>query len=226
VLDGAGYTVTGSGKDRGVDLSNWTGQNPTNVFNVTVKNMQIFSFSHGIDSMNSWGNSFIGNYVANCSTGIWLFCSGGDYIALNTFQNNVEGVHLDYSGKGIIINENNFVDNSEVNVYMFLSQKPIVDRNYWSDYLTKYPNATKACNTGFWDTPYRYSDANLEDNTDNNPQISLVTGAPLPLSSPSIPPETSAPPTPTIDESTSVLAAVGIIVAFFAVISLIAKKKR
>lgn len=221
VLDGAGYTVTGSGEGRGVDLSNWTGQNPTNVFNVTVKNMQIIRFDHGIDSMNSWGNSFIGNYMANCSTGIWLFGSGEDYIALNTFQNNGEGVHLDYSGKDIRIVENNFNDNG-VNVYMFLSQKPIVDKNYWSDYLTKYPDAKEIGRTGFWDIPYQYS----EDNTDSQPQTKPITDAPFPSSAPSVPSETSTAPTPTVNETNPVIAAFGTIVVSFAAISLIVKKRR
>ncbi len=33
----------------------------------------------------------------------------------------------------------------------------IVDRNYWSDYLTKYPNATEIGSTGIGDTPYVFN---------------------------------------------------------------------
>jgi hypothetical protein len=41
--------------------------------------------------------------------------------------------------------------------------------NYWSDYLTKYPNASEVGNTGIGDTPY-IIDAN---NVDNFPLMTL-----------------------------------------------------
>jgi hypothetical protein len=39
--------------------------------------------------------------------------------------------------------------------------------NYWSDYLTKYPNATQIDNSSVWNTPY-VIDAN---NTDYYPLV-------------------------------------------------------
>ncbi len=105
IIDGTGYALIGNGVGRGIDLSNWTGNNPSQIVNVTVKNMEISGFDHGIDSMEAFNNSFSGNYVVNCSVGIWLLSSNEISITLNTFQNNHEGVHLDYSGKNISIIE-------------------------------------------------------------------------------------------------------------------------
>ena len=169
IIDGAGYAVEGNREGRGIDLYTGRGQNPSPIFNVTVKNMRIINFNHGIDSANSYNNSFVDNYVADCSVGVWLLASSengfaNNTITLNTIQNNIEGIHLDYSGKNVVITENNLINNG-INVYVFLSQQPNVDRNYWSDYTTKYQNAKEVGNTGVWDTPYEYS----EGTVDNNP---------------------------------------------------------
>lgn len=169
IIDGAGYTIEGSGDGRGIDLYTGRGQNSSPIFDVTVKNMGIINFGHGIDSANSYNNSFVDNYVADCSVGVWLLASSengfaNNTITLNTIQNNIEGIHLDYSGKNVVITENNLINNG-INVYVFLSQQPNVDRNYWSDYTTKYQNAKEVGNTGVWDTPYEYS----EGTVDNNP---------------------------------------------------------
>ena len=52
-----------------------------------------------------------------------------------------------------------------------------MDRNYWSDYLTKYPNAKEIGNSGIWDTPYNYG-GSLGDFTDNHPLIEPVSVIP------------------------------------------------
>jgi hypothetical protein len=39
---------------------------------------------------------------------------------------------------------------------VWLSGYETVDNNYWSDYLTRYPNAKEIGNSGIWDTPYEY----------------------------------------------------------------------
>ena len=45
-----------------------------------------------------------------------------------------------------------------------------VDRNYWSDYLTIYPNATEIGDSGVWDTPYEGHEAF----TDNHPLVEPI----------------------------------------------------
>ncbi|MCW3982364.1 MAG: PQQ-binding-like beta-propeller repeat protein [Candidatus Bathyarchaeota archaeon] len=76
-------------------------------------------------------------------------------IAGNTLQNNTQGLDL-YDCSGFRIYANNFIDNNqqvafENNIYTndwnYSGQG-----NYWSDYLTRYPEATE--DSGIWDTPY------------------------------------------------------------------------
>lgn len=178
VIDGASYTVQGSGNGRGIDLSNNSGEDPSRlrVNNVTIKNIRIINFDHGIDNANSYNNTFIGNYVTNCSVGIWLIGSENSFanntITLNTIENNTEGIHIDYSGKNNVVTENNLINNDLI---VFLSPQPTVDRNYWSDYLTRYPNAKELGNSGFWDTPY-----DRKAFIDNHPLVKPVSNQWLP----------------------------------------------
>jgi parallel beta-helix repeat protein len=173
VVDGGGYTVEGSGGGRGIDLSNWSGQNPLRITNVTVKNTRIINFDHGVDGANSYNNTFMGNYLANCSVGIWLLGSENGFanntITLNTFENNTGAIHMDYSGKNNVVTQNNLINNG-IGISVFLSQQPIVDRNYWSDYLARYPNAEEIDDSGVWDTPY-----DREAFTDNHPLVKPIS---------------------------------------------------
>jgi hypothetical protein len=78
--------------------------------------------------------------------------------------------------------------------------------NYWSDYTTKYPNATQIDHTGVGDTPYMI-DAYNSDNyplmkeTSINPPYTILD---FPSSSPSASPSPTqtATSTPTPDSST------------------------
>ena len=63
------------------------------------------------------------------------------------------------------------------NILVWLSNGGIADRNYWSDYLTKYPNATEIDNSGIGNQPYVY--AIVETRTpivyqDNHPLMNPV----------------------------------------------------
>jgi len=58
--------------------------------------------------------------------------------------------------------------------------------NYWSDYLTRYPNASEIDSTGIGNTPYVID----KNNIDHYP---LLRAIPIPLASPSA----SIAPTPT-----------------------------
>jgi parallel beta-helix repeat protein len=154
IIDGAGYAVQGNGTGRGIDLSNGHGEDPSRTpsSNVTVRNLRIVNFAPGIDNRQSNNNTFYGNYIANCDPGIWVGGSGHT-IMYNTIEDNVNGISITYAGGNNIIYKNNMI-NSDIMVW--LSPQPTVDRNYWSDYTTKYPNAKEIGNTGIWDTPYDY----------------------------------------------------------------------
>lgn len=171
-IDGAGYFIEGNGEGIGVDLSNSRGQDPsrTQINNVTVKNLQIINFYFAISNENTNNNTFIGNYIANCDTGFWIIGSANNTLNYNTIKECVTGISINYSGGGNVIVENNLID---ISVLVWLSPQPMVDRNYWSNYVAKYPNATEIGNSGIWDTPYNYG-ASLGNFTDNHPLVNPV----------------------------------------------------
>ncbi len=154
VLDGAGYAVEGNGEGRGVDLSNGRGQDPSRpeVSNVTVKNLKILNFYYGVDNVNTHGNTFIGNYIENCENSFWM---GGydSLITYNTLKN--ASIAINFAGS----------NNITLNNFVWLSSQQIVDGNYWSDYMARYPDAKEIDNTGVWDTPYAY----WENTVDHHP---------------------------------------------------------
>jgi parallel beta-helix repeat protein len=88
--------------------------------------------------------------------GIVLDSSSNNVLSGNNVTNNQYGIELSISSNNLIFH-NNFVDNTNQVSIMFSSVN-IWDNgsrgNYWSDYLTKYPNATEIDSSGVWNTPY------------------------------------------------------------------------
>jgi len=215
IIDGDGYTIQGtSGYEIGVFLSNNVGQDPSRslISNVTIKNLKIINCYYAIDCSNTNNNTFIGNYIENCDTGFWIIGSSNNTLMYNTVKDCATGISINYSGFNIIT-ENNIINNR---LSVWLSTEPYVDMNYWSDYLTKYPNAKEIEMSGFynlfWDTPYNYG-GSLGNFTDNHPLInpiiitaSLITASPTSIARPTMLPTlpTSSPTlTPTIVMSAS-----------------------
>src|SRR5271157_2918122 len=165
VLNGAGYTVTGSGNGP----ESWNGTTLTNVSNVTVRNVTVKSFTNGIWLVNSSNSTLSGNNVtANSNNGIWLDSSSGNTLSGNNVTaNNDYCIWADHNSSNNTIYQNNFINNT----YQVYSSNltNVWDNgsvgNYWSDYLTKYPNATQIDSSGVWSTPYLID----TNNTDNYP---------------------------------------------------------
>ncbi len=209
-IDGAGYIVNGNGtRSIGVDLGNGVGQDPSHaqIINVTVTNLHIINCTEGISSENSNNNTFIGNYIEACDTGFWIIGSSNNTLRYNTVKDCVTGISINYAGFNII-RGNNIINNS---LLVWLSTEPFVEGNYWSDYLTKYPNAKEIENSGLpnfiWDTPYNYG-GSLGNFTDNHPMIEpvVVPASPNPSYSPS--------PSPSIPEfSTGIFASLIFVVS-------------
>jgi parallel beta-helix repeat protein len=168
VIDGAGYAVEGNGEETGIDLSNGRGQAPSRaqINNVTVKNLQIINCYYAIGNVNTNNNTFIGNYILDCDTGFWIIGSHNNTLIGNTVKDCITGISINYGSSGNVITENNIINSS---VSIWLSPAPMVDKNYWSDYLTRYPNAKEIGSSGIWDTPY-----DRETFTDNHPLVEPV----------------------------------------------------
>jgi parallel beta-helix repeat protein len=155
-IDGAGYAVEGSKQSVGIDLGNGVGQDPSRspICNVTVKNLKIINCYYAIGNENTYNNTFIGNYIEDCDTGFWITGSANNTLIHNTVKNCTTGISINYCSGGNTITENNILSSWSV----WLSPDPTVDRNYWSDYTTRFPNAKEIDNSGIWDTPYSHGD--------------------------------------------------------------------
>ena len=103
VVDGAGYTIQGTGSGKGIDLSGRS--------NVTIKNMEIKSFYYGIWLYMSSRNIISGNNITTNEYGIYLDESSNNTVSGNNANNNnYHGIFL-YSSENNLIS-NNLVENS------------------------------------------------------------------------------------------------------------------
>lgn len=189
VIDGAGYAINGRGEGVGIDLNNYHGidSSRAQITNVTVKNLKIVNFGYAVEFIPSVNNTFIGNYV-DCYSGFNIWYSSNNTLMHNTIENCVTAISISFGGNGNLITENNIINSS----VFVMRQCPdnTVDRNYWSDYSTRYPNAKEIGNTGIWDTPYEGHEAF----TDNHPLVEEVTvETPIPPTNTGIQPLESQP---------------------------------
>jgi hypothetical protein len=208
VIDGAGYAINGGDSNGiGIDLSNGVGTDSSRaqIKNVTVKNLKITNCFSAIDYVASVNDTFIGNYVADCTGGFNIWYTHNHTLMYNTIENCVTGITISFGGSGNVITENNILNST----LFVMEQSPnnTVDRNYWSDYLTRYPNATEIGNTGIWDTPYEGHEAF----TDNHPLVEPVA---------------VNPEFPDDEPSLTILVAILVAVAITGVILLVYFKKR
>jgi parallel beta-helix repeat protein len=163
--------------------------------NNTLSGNSITKSEFGIDLYLSSNNNLVGNTVfstvlaisrgvySDSGTGMWLEVNSTyNQVHKNNVTNNGEAMRVwDYSSNNIIY-ENNFTNNTN---QISIITRGIADPqsipipnswdngiigNYWSDYLTKYPNATEIGNSGMGNTPYLI-DAN---NIDNHPLMKPV----------------------------------------------------
>jgi parallel beta-helix repeat protein len=81
VVDGAGYTVQGTGSGKGIDLS---GRDYVTIKNTEIRGFDISVYLYQLSS----NNAVLGNNITNCSLALWL-----DYYAnSNSISgNNIEG---------------------------------------------------------------------------------------------------------------------------------------
>jgi parallel beta-helix repeat protein len=104
-----------------------------NMYNDIVEKTITNNINIGISLYGSGYNNIIGNNITNNGRGILVSICYNNTIYHNNFVNNTNHVETD--------NSNGIWDNGE-------------EGNYWSDYQTKYPNATELGSTGIRNTPY------------------------------------------------------------------------
>jgi parallel beta-helix repeat protein len=122
----------------------------------------------GVGLSKSTNNSIVSNTISLMDTGVGFhyYCDNNSVIG-NTLTRNGRGVDFSEGvSNGNAIYSNNFIENAE-QVYNVLSTN-IWDGgyssggNYWSNYETRYPNATEIDSSGIWDTPYVIDQNNVD----------------------------------------------------------------
>ncbi|MGA3111214.1 MAG: hypothetical protein ABSE15_04180 [Candidatus Bathyarchaeia archaeon] len=202
ILDGAGCTLQGHG-GTGIDLTgNLTEYpSPKEIRNVTIENLGIMDFNYSVDTHGSSGNTFFDDYMGNITNDaksevLLYWNSGGNNITHCTVMGTI-GIEL---SSGNTITENNLLGG----IFLQLCGNETVDRNYWSDYLTRYPNATEIDDLGIGNTPYMFNTYRevtsiLQDNHPLMVPISIANfGTPSSSPSRAINPSSTAPEFPAL----------------------------
>jgi len=140
-------------------------------YNTISENSMTANYNASILLEGSSNNTISGNSMTDSGCGVDLEAYGtgssNNEICENNITGNGAGISLSYSSNNIFYN-NNFMnntnqvssDNNSANAWDDGSSG-----NYWSDYLTKYPNATQVDSSGVCNAPY-VIDTN---NTDHYP---------------------------------------------------------
>jgi len=184
VVDGAGYTLQGTGNQvtgngTGIYLGYRYRYNGTydSRKNVTIKNMQIKYFDHGIwlDAHTS-NNTVSGNKITSCIWGIYLLWSSYNTITGNKITNNYRGIQLVKSSNSNGISANNITNNRN-GIYLFESSQNTINGNNITNseigivfdgshdhiYHNNFINNTKQVEDICWTNPWLPSSANILD---------------------------------------------------------------
>jgi parallel beta-helix repeat protein len=122
VVDGAGYTLQGTGSGKGIELADRS--------NVTIQHVEIEEFDDGIWLFNASNNIITGNTItANIQWGIRLAGSSNNTVSGNNITNNDYGGIVFTDSNNNIISGNNITD-SFVGLDFSASENNIVSGNY------------------------------------------------------------------------------------------------
>jgi parallel beta-helix repeat protein len=125
-------------------------------------------YEDGIGLSESTNNSIVSNKVSLMDTGVGFhFSSDNNSIINNSLTKNGHGIDFsEGASNGNSICSNDFIQNAE-QVHNVLSANTWDSGspsggNYWSDYETKYPNATEVDSSGIWNTAYVIDSSNID----------------------------------------------------------------
>jgi hypothetical protein len=246
IIDGAGFALNGNG-GIGIDLQNNVTNVPSDkeIWNVTVKNLAVINFAFSVETNAGGNDTFLYDYIANNLSGL----RGGIFL-WGCVGNNI--THCSISGSPAVFmdfcsNHNNITQNNLAGgVWLEMGGNEMVDSNYWTDYLTKYPTATEINSSGAGNIPYAfetYGDAVNGVLVDNHPQMrpfTIPTFADLPITlskqqgtaldsqtpTPTAPSTSNPNPTPSAPEFLPMTALAVLIVASIAVTAICRKMKK
>ena len=133
VVDGAGYAVQGSGSGTGINM--------TKRNNVTLKNVEVYSFTYGIYLRDSSNNTLIGNTVSGNLNGIFLPGSSNNVLASNSASSNHHGIYCIFGSSNNLLIGNIVSSNDEFGIWLEIDSNNntlignIVSSNYAGIYL-------------------------------------------------------------------------------------------
>ncbi len=212
--ESSSVTLSGNlvyGHDYGVRLTNCTS-------NSIIGNNITSNRYYGMLLTNSNSNIIEGNTIASNGFVMGVFSQGDAFgvsifdSAYNRFvgntirENNLWGIRVLNNQHDNVIYHNNFINNRvqsntlQVSMLGFyggeLPNLSVWDNgtsgNYWSDYTTRYQNASEAGNSGTGDTPFVINENNIDHHPLMSPYDISVYAQNVPL--PSQQPATSANP--------------------------------
>jgi hypothetical protein len=198
-----------------------------NSINITIKNVKIFT---PFVSVEIDGCSYCQITNVNASSYIELRYSSNNTISKNAcplriksgvgnevFMNNLTDLSL-WTGPNVIYANNIFTGSP------YLAAGNVWDNgsvgNYWSDYLTRYPNASEIGQTGVGDTPYEIDADNVDYHPFMHPYEIEKDAVALPT------PEATPTPEPEPFPTTLVITASGASAAIISIGVLMYLKKR
>jgi parallel beta-helix repeat protein len=167
-----GNTVTNN-TETGINLYDSRG---SDVIGNTIK----ANTGYGIRLRSDSSNNLVSeNYIENNSVGILVDDSFDNRIIGNMITENSDwGIQLTGNQNNNVIYHNSFVDNSEgeglqvsiPGLWSMDGTQPgrgnVWDNgtagNYWSDYITRYPNASDVGSSGIGDTPFYINENNID----------------------------------------------------------------
>jgi len=125
-------------------------------------------YEDGVGLSESTNNVIVSNNISLMDTGIGFHysCENNSIIG-NTIIGNGHGIDFTEGvSDGNMIYSNNLIHNTE-QVHIGSSSNIWDDGypgggNYWSDYETRYPNATEIDSLGMWSTPYVINSNNMD----------------------------------------------------------------
>ena len=137
--------------------------------------MAIINFNYSIETNGGGNHTFTYDYIANTTNdvrgGIFLWGCSGNNISHCTIIGE-PAIYMHFVSSRNTITENNLSGDLSV----MISGSETVDRNYWADYLEKYPNASEIDSTGVGNTPYIFNSSGLVGGVlqDNHPLMNPI----------------------------------------------------
>jgi parallel beta-helix repeat protein len=145
----------------------WHGTNNISILENTISGNNV---GVNLGQFSSWNDISDNNFTHN-EMGIQAMVGNSNLIVGNSFvENNGFAIHLSDS-RNNTLHHNNFINNKVVDSIQIFANWYVgynawddgYEGNYWSDYVSRYPNATEVDDSGIWNTPFYIKESNIDN---------------------------------------------------------------